>query len=142
MKPILTVAAPDILEKDITSKLIKALNKLPGTEARKRLSTGSSGTTGYPDITGTVTIRVANIPLGIRLEIEMKRPGKEPRSLQYSRLRKLRRQGCIAIWADSVEGAMIQVTDWIKVKQGQKPDLIGYSDIKSSATVIVEDLAA
>jgi len=90
------------LEKTITNKIIKYINKnYPNSEARKRLSTGSTNNTGYPDITGSIN--------GIRIEIEVKQPGCEPSKLQYSRLRKLKKLNIIAFWADSLESAISQL---------------------------------
>ncbi len=68
------------MEKNISKSIIKAINDMPGCFARKRYSNGSSGTTGWPDITGAI--------LGIRLEIEAKQPGKKPSKLQFSKIRK------------------------------------------------------
>ncbi len=130
------------LEKDITSPVVKALNKQPGIHAWKRLSSGSSNNTGYPDITGTIMLSVGNLEFGVRLEIEMKRPGKVPTPIQYARLREFRRLGCIAFWADSNAGVIYQIKRWQKVKMGMKPNLIGYSDLKSKSVTVISDLAA
>ncbi len=90
------------MEKTISNQIIKYINKnYPLSEARKRLSTGSSNNTGYPDITGSVC--------GIRIEIEVKQPGKKPSKLQLSRLKKLKQLNIIAFWADNLESAIGQL---------------------------------
>jgi len=90
------------MEKTITNKIIKYINKsYHQAIVKKRLSTGSTDNTGYPDITGSIS--------GIRVEIEVKQPGCEPTKLQYSRIRKLNKNNCIAFWADSLESAIYQL---------------------------------
>lgn len=89
------------MEKNISNAIIKEINSMPCCFVRKRYSNGSSGTTGWPDITGSIH--------GIRLEIESKQPGKKPTKLQYSKLRKLKKLGCIAFWTDNKAHAISEL---------------------------------
>ena len=121
------------MEKDVTNPLIKALNKLPMTQVWKRHSSGSSNNTNKPDVTGS--------HYGIRLEIEVKRPGKKPRSGQYKELRKFRKLGCIAFWTDDVQDGLDQLAFWYKVinREIEHP---GYQDLKPKKPLIIKDLVA
>jgi hypothetical protein len=88
-----------MLEKTISNSIIKYLNKhYTNALVVKRWSTGSSGNTGYPDITGSIN--------GIRVEIEVKTPGNKPTKLQYSRIKKLQGLNIIAFWTDSLESCV------------------------------------
>ena len=101
-------------EKSISNAIIKAIHaKYPQSQVRKRLTTGSSSTTGWPDITGHIS--------GIRIEIETKLPGEKPRKLQLSRIRKFNKYNCIAFWADSVESCMSQLK--ARLQGWSKPDI-------------------
>jgi Holliday junction resolvase len=86
-------------EKTISNAIIREIHRTyPTAQMRKRLSSGSTSTTGYPDITGHIG--------GIHVEIETKQPGEKPRKLQLSRIRKLNEAGAIAFWVDNVEECM------------------------------------
>ena len=102
------------MEKPITNKIIAKLNSNPGIWVRKRLSSGSTGTKGYPDITGIVQVNLNSLLIGIRLEIEVKQPGKKPTANQYSKLRKFRKLGAISFWCDSVESCEKQLDYWME----------------------------
>jgi len=98
------------LEKIISNKIIKHINKTyPDAQVSKRLSTGSSNNTGYPDIFGSI--------MGIRVEIEVKQPGKFPTKLQAHRLKTLKKLNIIAFWADSLESAISQLDQALKAWQ-------------------------
>jgi len=89
-------------EKNISNAIIRALHaRYPTAHMRKRLNTGFSGTTGWPDITGHIG--------GIHIEIEVKQPGHKPRKLQVSRIRRFNRGNAIAIWTDSVESCLRKI---------------------------------
>ncbi len=127
-----------MLEKSITNQVIKQLNKYSNVWVRKRHTTGMSGTIGWPDITGTVTIYRNDFEFGIRIEIEMKKPGKKPTQNQYSRLRRFRKMGAIAFWADNYEQAVTQFAYWCDVV-GREP--ISYTDLMKSGNVtVISDL--
>lgn len=130
------------IEKPITNKIIDAINELPGREVRKRRSSGSTNNTGEPDVTGTTCVRLGSLAVGIRLEIEVKQPGKKPTALQYSKLKDFRRLGAIAFWADSVNSALEQLFEWELIRAGKRLDWIGFSDLKKKGGFVVRDLAA
>ena len=100
-----------MLEKTITNKIIKRLNEDPHLFVWKRHSGQFDNLNGYPDIEGVYSLPITHDPdqepylIAIRVEIEMKKPGEKPRKLQKSRLRKLKRVGCISGWATSVSEA-------------------------------------
>lgn len=86
-------------EKATSNAIIREIHRrYPAAQMRKRLSSGATSTTGWPDITGHIG--------GIHVEIEVKQPGEKPRKLQLARIRKLREHGAIAFWTDSVEECM------------------------------------
>jgi hypothetical protein len=98
-------------EKTITNKIIKHItNNYPMALVRKRYSNGSSGTAGWPDITGSIC--------GIRLEIEVKQPGCKPRKLQAIMLDRFKKANIIAFWTDSLQDCLSQLDaalhDWKK----------------------------
>lgn len=41
-------------------------------------------------------------PGGIHVWVEFKRPGAEPTPLQYERLERMQRHGCVAFWCNDV----------------------------------------
>ena len=99
---------PVPLERDVQASILDWLNLLPGCKAwrqntgvkaykdrqgRKRLV--KYGVTGQSDVTGLIH--------GIRLEVEVKRPGKKPTSDQDDWLVMIQQQGGISTWADSLE---------------------------------------
>lgn len=101
------------MEKTISNKIIKYINKTyTNAQVSKRLSTGSSNNTGYPDITGSID--------GIRVEIEVKQPGKVPTKLQAHRLRTLKNLNIIAFWADSLESAIDQLNQALSAWQPRR----------------------
>jgi Holliday junction resolvase len=94
-------------EKTISNAIIRAIHaRYPTAQMRKRLSSGSTSTTGWPDITGHIG--------GIHVEIETKQPGEKPRKLQLSRIKKLAENGAIAFWADSVDGSLELLQEMLK----------------------------
>ena len=52
------------------------------------------GEVGWPD-------RIAILPGGSHIWIEMKRKGESPRPIQYYRIEKLQEQGAEAVWFDN-----------------------------------------
>jgi len=100
------------MEKTITNAIIRRLNKDPRIWVRKRYNSGMTGTKGWPDITGIVCLQVQNRQIGVRIEIEVKQFGKKPTVIQYNRLRKFRKLGCIAFWTDDLEKCMISFQHW------------------------------
>jgi len=127
------------LEKNITNSIIRAINNLPGHMASKRLSNGATSSKGYPDITGVIELQIQpkgrpeSLQLGVRLEIEVKQPGKKPTKIQYARLRSFRRLNCIAFWTDSKIDAMNKLVFWTKVLSG-KINHPGDQDLNPSKT--------
>ena len=105
------------MEKTITNKIIKSINKAYQFGlVSKRLSNGSTSNTGEPDIFGSVN--------GIRIEIEVKQPGKRPSKLQLSRLRKLQKANIIAFWADDHDVCMLELQNRLDAwQQGFLEDL-------------------
>jgi len=93
-------------EKTITNGIIKKLNRLDGVKVRKRFSNGS--TNGHPDITGTMAVN----GLGVRVEIEVKQPGRWPTKLQFYRLKEYEKMGACVFWADDVDLAVQSVEDF------------------------------
>jgi len=100
------------MEKTLTNKIINKLNKDTDTWVRKRLSSGMSGTTGWPDITGVKKLNLNSLEIGVRIEIEVKQPGKKPTTIQYSRLRRFRKLGAICFWTDDLDNCMKQFKYW------------------------------
>jgi hypothetical protein len=126
------------LEKKITNQIIKELNKDPSIWVRKRLTTGMSGTLGWPDITGIKETEINGQSFGIRIEIEVKRPGKKPSDIQYSRLRGFRRLGAIAFWTDEIYDCLKQFEHF-----GKTSPKVPYSEsdlLPSKTPTIVQDL--
>ena len=123
------------MEKPITNEILNYLNKYPGCFALKRLNTGMTGTTGFADISGVVSIHFR----GIHIEIEVKYPGEEPSELQLSRLRMFRELGCISFWCDSVDSAKVQFLSWLEfLKTGERRP--SDSDIESCSNFRLSDL--
>jgi hypothetical protein len=100
------------MEKTLTNKIINKLNKDKHIWVRKRYNSGMTGTKGWPDVTGVIKFPINGHHVGIRVEIEVKQPGKKPTTNQYSRLRKFRKLGCIAFWTDDFETCMQQFHFW------------------------------
>lgn len=75
----------DTLEKNITARILKYLNSLPGCRAMKRPGGLFQG--GEPDITGCIS--------GWRIELEVKRPGGNPTPRQAAALAKWQRVGAV-----------------------------------------------
>ncbi len=96
------------MEKTLTNKIINKLNKNKAIWVRKRYNSGMTGTKGWPDITGTICLN----NIGVRIEIEVKQPGKKPTKIQYARLRRFRKLGCIAFWTDDFKKAQTQFKYW------------------------------
>ena len=94
------------MEKTISNKIIKYINSIPNSFARKRHTSLSSNTLGWPDITGSI--------YGIRIEIETKQPGKKPTKLQLNRLKYFQKLNCISFWCDSLPSAKKQLKMQIK----------------------------
>jgi hypothetical protein len=85
-----------VLEKNIAKRIISALNKIPMTRVWKRRA--GPFEKGRADITGASR--------GVRVEIEVKRPGEQPTDLQAKWLREMRELGCISGVAYSEEDAI------------------------------------
>ena len=108
-----------VLEKPITDSIISNLNKYSHVWVRKRHTTGMSGTIGWPDITGIIKLEINGLKFGIRIEIEVKKPGKKPTQVQYSRLRRFRKLGAITFWTDGLEDCMSKFELWVKITTGE-----------------------
>ena len=116
-------------ESSISKGLITALNKLPGCKVKKRL--GSIGNSGEPDITGTQLIGPESMGLGLRIEIEVKRPGQKPTAKQFSKIDFYTRTGAISFWCDSIETGLALYQDILNQKiKLIRTDLILYDCIK------------
>lgn len=81
------------LEKTITRNIIKYLNTLPHTYARKLYSSRYSS--GLPDVLA--------VRLGMAIFIEVKRPGNKPTKMQLVELEKWKGAGAMTIVAYSVD---------------------------------------
>ena len=123
------------MEKLITNRIIDYLNNRTGCKAWKRLNSGMSGTTGFPDITGVVVIN----GVGVRLEIEVKQLDEKPSSLQYSRLREFRILGCISFWSASITSFKSQFAWWVQFYQFGGKEL-KFDDLLDSESFVVQDL--
>lgn len=123
------------MEKTITNSIIDYLNDIPSCKAWKRLNSGMSGTTGFPDVTGVVEVSF----YGIRIEIEVKQPGEEPSSLQYSRLREFRKLRCISFWCDGFKDFEKQFAWWVKFYEYHKV-VLDYKDLRSKNQFVIKDL--
>ena len=86
-------------EKTIVGKIIKWLNAQPRTRAIKTHG-GLYGVNGQPDITGCIKHYGG---VGQRLEIEVKRPGEEPRPDQIREMNAWRNAGAIVFVAHSLD---------------------------------------
>jgi hypothetical protein len=102
------------LERDVQKAVLDYLNTLWNVKAW-RANTGAStavhngkkrfiryGQRGQADITG-----VANG--GVRIEIEIKRPGNKPTMEQTAWLGEMRTLGAVAFWCDSVKSCSEQL---------------------------------
>tara|TARA_R110002051_G_scaffold254373_2_gene313338 strand:- start:68 stop:346 length:279 start_codon:yes stop_codon:yes gene_type:complete len=79
------------MESKVQSKITKFLEK-EGWWVCKIMTCSKNG---YPDLQAFRD--------GVPLVCEVKQAGKEPRTLQYFRLKELAAVGVIALWADSIE---------------------------------------
>ena len=86
-----------LTEKDIT-KAIRDLLKALGIWHWKQWQGSMSQPKGVSDILG--------IYQGRMVAIEVKRPGRKPTPQQQAFLDRVKREGGIAFWADSVEAVM------------------------------------
>jgi len=123
------------MEKPITNEILKFLNNITYCKAWKRLNTGMTGTTGFPDITGVIHIKSC----GVRIEIEVKDAGEEPSELQLSRLREFRGLGCISFWCDNLESAKKQFWNWVEFLESgaERPS---NKDLESRDSFVLGDL--
>ncbi len=80
-------------EAPLKQRCLKWLKSLPKTKAYARR--GGPGRRGEPDISGC--------SYGIRIEIELKVPGKTPTDLQNFKIKEWQNAGAIAGWANSFE---------------------------------------
>lgn len=120
-------------EKDLSKAIIKKLNNLDISDilnkqakikiyAYKRIGSGMSANTGMPDISGCVSCQINNSPnnspnlIAIRLEIEVKLPGKKPTDRQAYFIEKYASLGCIAFWTDDISDCMEQLLNQLKTK--------------------------
>ena len=127
------------MEKQLSNWIIDYITEQPGGFAHKRLSNGSTSTNGWPDVTGSLIFPAAGHLFAIRLEVEVKQPGKIPDQLQYSLLRRFRRLGIIAFWTDSREDFLNKLQIWSNVASG-KAKHPGYRDITGKKVCILGDL--
>ena len=99
-------------ETQITKGCLDWLNTVPGVQCWRQNTGGREwidtngrkryvqfGEPGQADITGIG-------PGGIRIEIEVKRPGEEPNLLQMTWLAMIVRRGGIGFWCDSLNSCM------------------------------------
>lgn len=101
-----------ILEKTITNKIIKALSAIPNCHVRKRLATAVTG--GEPDITGTHVFELnSGLKIGVRIEIEVKRPGEKPRPLQELSMNRHKENGVICFWCDNLDDCLSIYNNYI-----------------------------
>ena len=77
------------LETARTKHILEWINSLPGFKAVKRHQAGANRK-GDPDITGCVPI-----PMGRRLELEVKQPGNKPTTIQEVCLNEWREVGAL-----------------------------------------------
>jgi len=84
-------------ESALVAGIITALREIPGCVVRKRHGT-VWGVAGDPDLYGSIN--------GRHFEIEVKRQGQEPTSLQQARLAEWRRGGALVGVAHSVDEAL------------------------------------
>lgn len=69
------------------------------------------GSRGWPD-------RIVIFPGGAHVWVELKRPGKKPRKLQYFRMKQLEEQGAITLWADTAETCIEELAACLRDLQG------------------------
>lgn len=81
-----------MLEKEIERRFVSDVNKRGGIAWKFT----SPGTAGVPD-------RIVLMPNGRMAFVELKAPGKKPRSLQLLRMRQLRRLGFRVYVIDDIE---------------------------------------
>ena len=79
-----------ILERDIEKKLVNEVKKRGGKVLKQ------TGESGIPD-------RLVLAPLGICAFVELKRPGEQPRKLQWQRIKELESLGYVVYIIDSYE---------------------------------------
>jgi hypothetical protein len=80
-------------ERAIVKAILAYLNSLPGCLARKRWG-GGMGVAGDPDIDACIR--------GRSVQLEVKRPGERPTSLQLKRIEEWRRAGAVVAVVHSV----------------------------------------
>jgi len=89
-------------ERAIVKAILAYLNGLPGCLARKRWG-GGMGVAGDPDIDACIR--------GRSVQLEVKRPGEKPTSLQAKRLREWRKAGALVAVVSSVEEVKSLLTE-------------------------------
>lgn len=99
-------------ESTIVDRILKYLNGLPGCIARKRHGS-AYGLKGEPDIYGVISVQrytyndvdgeYLEAPTPLHFEVEVKRPGKEPTTLQAQRLAQWSTIGVPTLVATSLD---------------------------------------
>ncbi len=98
-----SVMANTPLEKSIIRNIVRALKKeFPNIEVRKRHGT-AFGVAGDPDLYGSVH--------GFHFELEVKRPGEQPTTIQERRKQEWRGAGALAFTVVSAEEAV----EWLRL---------------------------
>lgn len=115
-----TALLPKPSESEIQKACIDWLNTIPGVKVWRQNTGGMSGEhngkkwymkfgqKGQADITG-----ICN---GIRVEIEVKRPGEKPTDDQRDWLRIIGMHFGIAFWTDSIERCVTEMREWYTLK--------------------------
>ena len=101
---------PD-LEGPVLADCLKYLNKVDGIWAWRR-NVGAAklggrwiryGQSGMADISGIISVPIADDLVGVRLEVETKAPGNTPTPKQAAWLAATLHHGGVALWCDSKE---------------------------------------
>ena len=99
------------LEGPILADCLKYLNKVDGIWAWRR-NVGAAklggrwiryGQSGMADISGIISVTIADDLVGVRLEVEVKAPGNTPTPKQAAWLAATLHHGGVALWCDSKE---------------------------------------
>lgn len=112
--PLGKMRKPVPTEKEIQAACLEWLNTIPGVRCWRQNTGGFPGEykgkrrftrfgqKGQSDISGVG-------PFGVRVEIEIKRPGKLPSDIQGYWLTSMQESGAVAFWADSLDTCVEQL---------------------------------
>lgn len=110
-------------EADIQKACIEWLNTLPGVKVWRQNTGGMSGKhngkTWYMKFGQKGQADITGIALGVRVEIEVKRPGKEPSDDQRDWLRIMGIHYGIAFWTDSIERCVMETRKAFQLREWQ-----------------------